>query len=651
MIIATAGHVDHGKTLLVKALTGIDTDRLEVEKKRGLTIETGFAYHPLDEVSSLGFVDVPGHIKFINNMLAGVSGIDCALLVIAADDGPMPQTLEHLAILNLLGINKAAVAVSKIDRVSPDQIERVTRDIEKLLAGTSLEGSPIFPLSGVTGEGVDTLQEHLHQIAQEFEPERKEGHFRLSIDRCFTIKGTGLVVTGSVFSGSVSVGDELTISPQGMRVRVRGIHAQNRETGTGRYGERCAINIAASSLTREQIHRGNWLLDGSLHAPTGRIDARINLLATEIKPLKHWAPVHIHTAANHLTGRIALLEETTLAAGESALVQLVIDEQVSLCRGDRLIIRNQAATRTIGGGSVVDPFSPKRGRAKQSRLDHLEYMELPAAVNSATALLELYPQGFNLTNFLRAWNLPDEEQQQIFDQIEITRVPLSSEGRNYLLGFSKTHWLALQKKILASLALWHQSHPQNLGPGEKQLRQTLKPVPPTEVFALASNQLLTARQILKTGSALHLPGHSASFTPQENELWKKVNPLLQNAGLKPPVVHELAATVRVPARQLEQLFNRAVQLGLLTRVVKNRYFLPETVSELAHRVELLAAELPDQQFTASQYRDRTAIGRNLAIEVLEYFDRAGFTQRLGDKRRLRPHGPTLGVREADPHVR
>lgn len=634
MIIATAGHVDHGKTLLVKALTGIDTDRLADEKKRGLTIDLGFAYHPFDEAGTLGFVDVPGHIKFINNMLAGVSGIDCALLVIAADDGPMPQTLEHLAILNLLGVKRSAIALTKIDRVSADRIDRVSDDIQHLLVHTSLQGSPIFPLSGLTGEGVDALKQHLQQMAREFEPVPKQGYFRLAIDRCFTIKGAGLVVTGSVFSGSVSIGDELTISPRGIEVRVRGIHAQNRETDTGRYGERCAINITAASLDKNHIHRGNWLLDAPLHAPTNRIDARINLLATENKPLKHWTPVHIHTAANHVTGRIALLEKSVLAPGDSALVQLVTDELIGLCRGDRLIIRNQAATRTLGGGPVIDPFSPKRGRARRSRIDHLTQMEAPTAQHAAAGLLELYPQGFNLSNFLRAWNLPDEEQRHIFDKLDITEVKLNSEGRDYLLGFSKKHWHGLKKNVRSSLQEWHKSHPQNLGPAEKQLRQALKPIPPTEVFALVSSQLLAARQILKTGSSLHLPGQSASFTTQEDELWKKVWPLLQKTGLKPPVVHELAATLRLPSRQMEQFLHRAMQLGLLTRVVKNRYFLPETVSELARRVEQLAAELPGQQFSASQYRDKTAIGRNLAIEVLEFFDRAGFTQRVADKRRL-----------------
>jgi|TARA_Y100000310_G_scaffold295300_1_gene326515 selenocysteine-specific elongation factor len=634
MIIATAGHVDHGKTLLVKALTGIDTDRLEDEKQRGLTIDLGFAYHPFDEASTLGFVDVPGHIKFINNMLAGVSGIDCALLVIAADDGPMPQTLEHLAILNLLGVSKAAVALSKIDRVSTEQVEQASNDVKKLLADTNLRDSPIFPLSGLTGEGVDALKEHLHLVAQEFQPIQRKGYFRLAIDRCFTIKGAGLVVTGSVFSGSVSVGDELTISPQGIAVRVRGIHAQNRKTDTGRYGERCAINITASSLSKDQIHRGNWLLDAPLHAPTDRIDARMLLLAAENKPLKHWTPVHLHTAASHVTGRIALLEESVLAPGDSGLVQLVLDEQIGLCRGDRLIVRNQSATRTIGGGTVVDPFSPKRGRAKESRIEHLRQMESPTPESAAASLMELYPQGFNLTNFLRAWNLPETEQRHLFDELEITQVQLNSEGRSHRLGISKHHWNGLKEDVSAALQTWHGSHPQELGAGEKQLRQTLKPVPPTEVFALVTSQLLAARQILKTGSALHLAGHSASLTPQESELWNKISPLLKKAGLKPPVVHELAATLRVPTRQAEQFLNRAVQLGLLTRVVKNRYFLPDTVRELARRAELLAAEVPDHQFSASEYRDKTGIGRNLAIEVLEYFDRAGFTQRLGDKRRL-----------------
>ena len=376
MIIATAGHVDHGKTSLVNALTGIDTDRLKEEKQRGLTIDLGFAYSDAESGERLGFVDVPGHTKFINNMLAGVSAIDCALLVIAADDGVMPQTLEHLEILNLLGIDHGLIALTKIDRCDELQISRTLEQISKVVSRTFLKDAEIYPVSATTNEGMETLQIALELTADEIEHRKQNGQFRLAIDRRFSIKGSGVVVTGSVFSGSISVGDELFLMPQEIPVRIRGLHTQNQEAEMAIAGDRCAVNISGQGLELELIHRGNWLTTNPAVA-TARVDVELAISPSETRPFSHWTPVHIHSAANHVTGRVALLETTDttrIAPGAEGLAQLVFDPPINLCFGDRIVIRDQAATRTIGGGKVINTTSPKRGRAKPERIEQLRQL-------------------------------------------------------------------------------------------------------------------------------------------------------------------------------------------------------------------------------------------------------------------------------------
>lgn len=634
MIIATAGHVDHGKTLLVKNLTGIDTDRLADEKSRGLTIDLGFAYEQMDAEHTLGFVDVPGHIKFIRNMLAGVGAIDHALLVIAADDGPMPQTREHLDILNLLGIDQATIAVTKIDRVPRQRVDEVIASIRTLIQSTGLSNAPFYPVSGTTGEGIQELKDHLIAECQNIGTRPALGNFRLAIDRCFTIKGSGLVVTGSVFSGAVKIGDELLLSPQNINVRVRGIHTQNKAANQGRKGDRCAINIVGTNLNRDSVHRGNWLLAPRIHAPVTRLDARISVLDSEEKPLRHRTPVHIHTGANHVTGNIAVLEDRQIAPGDKGLVQLVLDEPLSICRGDRLIVRDQAATRTIGGGEVIDPFSPARGRAREKRIDHLRAMEKPAIEDSLTELLDLHTSGVNLTNFAIAWNCTESEQHDLFGTLVARQVQVTAAGQSFLAGFNEKRWQAQKERMMAALTKWHQQHSDQPGPAEKQLLTSIRPRPWQQVFTLALSELVNSRQIMKSGSYLQIPGHSASLTPSELNIWQRLEPLFRSGGLKPPVTHDLSNQSQMPVKQLEQFLKRATQLGILTRVVKNRFFLPETVAELRQLAENLAAQQDDGLFSASQYRDVTGIGRNLAIEVLEHFDSTGFTRRQGDKRRL-----------------
>ncbi len=631
MIVATAGHIDHGKTRLVRALTGHDTDRLPEEKKRGMSIDLGFAYQALEDGSVLGFVDVPGHERFVRNMLAGVTGIDFALLVVAADDGPMPQTREHLAILDLLGVPAGAVALSKIDRVAPARIEAVTAETEQLLQGTTLAGAPIFPVSGTTGAGVAALGAHLRAEAMQWHARRAGGHFRLAVDRSFTLAGAGHVVTGTVFSGSVSVGDRLVLTPPGARVRVRSLHVQNRAETTGGVGDRCAVNIVGIGLRRMDAHRGDWLLDEAVDAPTARIDARIRVLASEARPLRHWTPVHVHCGAGDVTGRVAVLGERAIAPGQSGLVQLVLDREIGALKGDRLILRDQSARRTLGGGGVLDPFPPRRGRARPERLAALRALTPDDPATALAGLLDASPEGVDLTRFARAWNLTPEAADALWNDVAMVRIGPAERP----LGLTGERLRALRETTLQALARWHRELPETPGAAAEALRRTLPERLPRPLLDAVVADLLASGEIARSGGALRLPGHRPEMAPADARLWGRVAPLLDAGGLRPPAVHELAREIGLDAKAVERVLVRISRLGLVVRVTPNRFFPPDAVLALAAAAETVAAGSPDGQFSAAAFRDQTGIGRNLTIEVLEYFDRVGFTWRKGNARTVR----------------
>ena len=466
MIVATAGHVNHGKTALVAALTGIDTDRLPEEKRRGLTIDLGFAHHALPDGRIASFVDVPGHERFVRNMLAGVTAIDAALFVVAADDGPKPQTLEHLAILDLLGVSHGLVALTKADRVPPERLEEVEGAIATILADTSLAGVHVVPVSSLTGAGIPALREALSALAAGIAARPAAGHFRLAIDRAFLVQGTGLVVTGSVFSGRVATGDRLLLSPPGTEVRVRGIHADNQTAENAVAGQRCALNLAGTGVRKQDIRRGDWVLAEGAHAPTARIDARIRVLAGEARALAHWTPAHLHLGAADTTCRIAVLGAKAIPPGGDCLAQLVLDRPLGALYGDRLILRDQAARRTIAGGHVVDPFPPRRGRARPERLGRLTALEQPDAQACLQSLLDLDSGGLDLDGFARARNLEAAEAEALWSRVPMVRIP----GAEPATGFSPESWAALRARVVEALADWHARTPEAMGPGEDEVR-------------------------------------------------------------------------------------------------------------------------------------------------------------------------------------
>ena len=617
MIVATAGHVDHGKTVLVKALTGVDTDRLPEEKRRGLTIEPGFAYVHLDDGTVLGFVDVPGHERFIRNMLAGVAAIDFALLVVAADDGPMPQTREHLDILDLLGVAEGAVAITKTDLVDAARLREVADQTADLLDGTSLAGAPVFPVAAARGDGVAALGAHLAAAAGQRRPRDPRGGFRFSIDRCFTLAGIGLVVTGAVVAGRAARDDRLVLSPGGLAVRLRGIHAHDRAASEARAGQRCALNITGRGLGKDAVRRGDWIVAAGLHAPTSRVDARIRLLAGEATGLGRGAPVHVHLGAAETTGRVFALGQKTLAPGSEGLVQITLDRPLGALGRDRLILRDISARRTIAGGRVVDPFARARGRGKPERLAWLAALDRPDPAEALAGLLELSADGVDLERFARTRNLADDHMAALIAEPSI--IVFTVRGRRFAVASGR--WDAAFDAVRSALGRWHDAHPDQAGPPDEALRDGLSP----GLFRAVLARLMETGAVARRHGVLTLAGREPALAAADQAFWERLRPLLDGEGLRPPTLNELAPPMGLEVKELRRRLGGLARRRLVAQVSDKRFFSAAQMRRLAALAGDAARAAEGGRFTAGAFRDVSGIGRNLAIEVLEYFDRTGVT--------------------------
>jgi selenocysteine-specific elongation factor len=638
MIVATAGHVDHGKTSLIKALTGTDTDRLAEEKKRGLTIDLGFAYLPIGEGAGappIGFIDVPGHERFIRNMVCGVAGTDLALFIVAADDGIMPQTREHLAILDLLGVRRGIVALTKVDRVDADRIAAVSEEIEAVLAETSLAQAPILAVSSVTGEGVDTLREALLVEARGEEDGAPGGNFRLAVDRRFDVTGTGLVVTGTAFSGVCRVGDQVHLQGGDESWRVRGIRAQSRDAQAASAGQRVALNLTGPGLAREAVKRGDWIVAGDLPPPSRKIDVRLIILASEAAAFSHWTPVHVHLGAAETTGRVALLDSKVVAPGERSLAQLVLDNPLGTVAGDGFIIRDQSARRTIGGGRVIDVLPPRRGRAHPDRLVQLAAQETPNDEVALAEFAKISANGVDVRRFAQCRNLTSEECDRLTAAFEGRLIANEGGPR----AFSHAAWHAVGERTTAALEAWHEAHPDKTGPGDEPLLaaaglRSLFPIAKAVTAELETDGVLVRERL-----GLRRPGHRPALKGADDAAWQKIAAIIQSSGLRPATVGDIAEQSGLSGRRLEALLQTAGRHGLVHRVSKTRYLTQPMLDELAEIARATAEQSTDGTFDARAFRDASGIGRNMTIEVLEYFDRLGLTVRRGDKRVIRPAAP------------
>jgi selenocysteine-specific elongation factor len=623
VIIGTAGHIDHGKTTLVKALTGVDADRLAEEKARGITIDLGFAYLPLPDGAVLGFVDVPGHERLVRNMLAGATGIDHVLLVVAADDGPMPQTREHLAIVDLLGLRHGVVALTKCDLVPPARLAAAEAEVRTLQAGSSLAGAPILPVSSVSGQGIGELKAHLQQASRTASAAPRPGLFRLAVDRAFTLSGIGTVVTGTAVCGQVAVGDKLTVSPRGLPVRVRGIHAQNRQAAEGRAGQRLALALAG--VERDDLRRGDWVLADGLHAPTQRLDVRLRLLAGEARPLAHWTPVHLHLGAEDVPARVVLLEGAAVGPGREARVQLQLDRPIGALRGDRFIVRDQSALRTLGGGAVIDAFPPETRRRRDQRLAVLDALERGTPAESLAAWLDQSPPtGIDAIRFATSWNLPEPERRAL-----LAAVPhrVIADGARELL-FSPAQIERYRAAVAGQLASHHGRKPDSPGLTQAQLQRAVRDKPAGAVFELLLRELVRSGTLKRSGPHLALAGHAAALQGAERQLWERLKPWLDEGGIHPPRVSEMLLRDRSLRKdQVLRVFERLQRMGNL-HAVGAEYFIQTThLLELAvHAWELAQAD-PNQRLNVKALRERTGISRHLSVPLVEYFDQIGLTRR------------------------
>lgn len=606
MIIATAGHVDHGKTTLLQAITGVNADRLPEEKKRGMTIDLGYAYWPQPDGQVLGFIDVPGHEKFLSNMLAGVGGIDHALLVVACDDGVMAQTREHLQILQLTGNPQLTVALTKADRVDDARVEAVRDEVLATLRDFGFADATLFVTVATEGRGIDALRVHLQQLPARAHADHHR--FRLAIDRAFTVKGAGLVVTGTALSGEGRVGDSLWLTGVNKPVRIRGLHAQNQPVEQAHAGQRIALNLVGDT-EKAELNRGDWLLAEAPPEPTTRV---IVTLQGDV-PLTQWQPLHIHHAASHVTGRVSLLE--------GALAELVFDAPLWLADNDRLVLRDISARVTLAGARVVTLNPPRRGKRKPEYLHWLATLA-PATDDRAALLAHLERGAVNLDAFGWARQLSREGLRQLTQQPEFIQA-----GVSLLNTAVAARW---QRKILEVLTTYHQQHQDEPGPGRERLRRMALPMEDEALVLLLIERMRESGELHSYHGWLHLPDHKAGFTPAQQAVWEKADALF---GDEPWWVRDLARETATDEQTMRQVLKHAAQQGLITAIVKDRYYRHHRIVTFANLIRALDHERGST--CAADFRDRLNVGRKLAIQILEYFNRIGFTRRRGNDHLLR----------------
>jgi selenocysteine-specific elongation factor len=638
MIVATAGHIDHGKTSLIRALTNVDTDRLPEEKARGISIDLGFAYWRPDAAGTIGFIDVPGHERFVRNMLAGVSAADFALFVVAADDGVMPQSVEHAQILDLLGIGRGIVAITKCDRVPQTRIDSVHRQVRDLLAPTTLAAAPIVDVSAVSGAGIAALAEALRN---ELHSELRSAHevngddrgFRMAIDRAFTVTGVGTVVTGTVVDGALEVGTRLIVSPSGLETRVRGMQIASRSVSRVQTGQRCALNLAGVELA--DVHRGQWLLRPALHAPTDRIEAKLRVIGSEpgkeSTPLKHDTPVHLHIGTDDIPARVLVPDRKSIAPGQSAIVQFALDRPTCVVHGDRFVIRNQSATRSFGGGSVTDPSVRAERCALTRRAAVSEAMSNSSATEVLLALLALPGHEIDRHRFERTFNLQPAAARACYRDAGAVLFDGSPS-----LAMSPTTVAALSQQIVDALSALNRDNPSASGLTLKDLRARLTPKVSNNALAAMRKHLVANGVIELSGNHLRLPGLTLQLDAGERSLWAKLRAAMEQRGATPCSIAELAADTRANAAQIKALLYRMRGEREVWRIDGERFICRKQLGKLAEHAAHLSRTAGPDGFSAAQYRDAAGISRNLTIELLEFLDSVGITRRLGNQRKMRP---------------
>ena len=625
VVVGTAGHVDHGKTELVKALTGINTDRLAEEQERELSIDIGFAHLDLPDGTRVGIVDVPGHERFIKNMLAGATGIDLVMLVVAADEGVMPQTVEHLDILNLLGIEAGLIAITKIDLVDEELAELAEDDIRTALVGSPLANAPLVRTSARTGEGLDELVRRLSDVAREVKPRDVRGPARLPIDRAFAAVGFGLVVTGTLVRGRLTEGDEVEVLPAGHTARIRGLQSHGVKAESVVAARRVAVNL--QRLSGEGVARGDTLCAPGSMRPGGFLDVRLQLLARASAPLKQRTRIRVHHGTAERLGRVYFMDRDTLAPGESCLAQIRLEGPVAAARGDRCILRSYSPMTTIGGAVVVDP-APARHRSRDtSAVARLQSLEAGAPVDLAREWVGARTQPlFTARELSTALQLDPTEGEGIIRELlgkgELT--PLA-EGATYVL--TDVH-RALGEAVLHALDAYHQANPLSDAMPKERLQAAVKRPPPVLLDDVLA-QLAREGAIAQGSSGVRRAEHVVRLSDEHHRALDAMAALARRGGFAPPTREALLAVARRPGPEAKALLARLTDSGDLVPVGEHVYHR-DTLAETERLVRQHFRE--KGAFTVADLRDMTQSSRKYVVPLVEYLDGTGFTRRQGDLR-------------------
>jgi selenocysteine-specific elongation factor len=625
VIVGTAGHIDHGKSALVEALTGTNPDRLEEEKRRGITIDLGFAFLDLGDVR-FGFVDVPGHEKFVRNMLAGVGGIDLVVLVIAADESIKLQTREHFDICRLLGIPRGIVALTKSDLVDPDVLGLVRLEIDEFVRGSFLEGAPVVPVSATTGAGLDAFKKELLRVAEAVPAKDATQHFRLPIDRAFSMKGFGTVVTGTLVAGSLQAEDDAELYPLRKPVRVRGLHSGSRAVARAMAGQRTAVNLAG--IEREQIQRGMVLGPPGVFEPTKCLDARISLLASA-RPLKNRARVHFHQGTAEAIADVVLIAGNELAPGQSALAQLRLDQPFLLLPGDRFILRQFSPVVTIGGGAALDVQAVPHKRADPSVVPFLETLERGNREQILAAFAETAPQGLSLAQLTARTGWSDSEIQQIAKNlVAAKRVRVVGDQPSTIASAKAV--VAYAASLRIALEKFHQANPLLPGIPKQDLRGRAGKTS-AEIFAAALDDLVKTGIVTVSGDLVQRAGREIALSAEEARAKELIEKEFERAGLTVPSFATVLEKLPVEPKRAQKILQMLLREKVLIKVTDELIFHRAAVAQLR---ELLAKYHKERgnKLPIPVFKELTGITRKYAIPLLEYLDRERVTRRVGDER-------------------
>jgi len=631
IILGTAGHIDHGKSSLIKALTGVDPDRLKEEKLRGITIELGFADLALPNGRHLGIVDVPGHERFVRHMVAGASGMDLVALVIAADEGVMPQTREHLEICQLLRVKQGLVVLTKTDLVEEDWLELVEEEVREALKGTFLERAPMVRFSAVTGAGQEELLATLAELAERVPPKPVKGIFRLPIDRVFTIRGFGTVVTGTAISGRLRVAEAVAVYPPGFKARVRGLQVHSHSVAEAQAGNRTAVNL--QGLEKEELQRGMVLAPPDALLPSRRLDAFLEILASAPRPLKHRQAVRLHTGTSERLAMPLLLDADDLPPGASGYVQFFLRESLALKPGDRLVIRSFSPAFTWGGGQVLHVHPPRHRRRQAEVLARLEILEkgvpeevLPLYLEEAGAA----GLGRSELEALLPWDPGDLLALLLRLSKQGQALNYDPEKERYILAATASQ---LKGEITGTLAAYHRNNPLKPGFSKEELRRQLPPQMEVRLFNQLLNDLAQQGQIAVEKELVRLGGHRVTLASDQEEHVNRLAALYRGGGFSPPTLKEAAASLEVSPDKLKQLLTLLLNQGRLVKVKEDLYFHREAIDQI--KGQLVDFLKKNREITVLQFKDLTQTSRKFTIPLLEYFDLARTTVRVGDTRRLR----------------